>query len=316
MSRKRPIVINDDDDDNPLYGKRQAINYVLDALGTRLPSGVVAALSYSSGGGASSGGQGAKAKISSLKLADQYGIVIGSQVVSSGVTQQTLDKVADALVTQIKGQTQAADAAESQIGDAFRKRRLSDVKHGAQSALVQSAATHTHGPPIDFYEAYGLQPVVVNPAYDAKAPRSSLQKCLRFVSAANAKQAVLFHGSTLSCKEGLCKLFVDGNPSSLKSTIQAYGPGFYLTPFFDVALHYACDRAKARKETHGIVMEVVVSDIDKFNAMGEKGVPKDFGGDCNAYIVIRPHKIGHVSILRVHEFDRDAGRWCPKTAGS
>lgn len=307
MSRKRPIELETNGDEDQL-DYRKSVTYVLEQLQKKLPGDVAQQLAAASGGSSADAGE-RPPTIHSAKLSTTYDIVIAKRITKTLHSKDTLDSLVTAIVTEIDGKRQSIKAAEQQLGDAARHPRLKDILHSAQSALLpEGPVSHSAGPPIELYEAFGLQPVVANDAYDESSQgKVTLKQCARFVTPKNANQTILFHGSTMSCKDGLCKLFPKMGPSQGKvtSSMRAYGEGFYLTPYFNIALYYACDRAKNRtKEREAIVLEVLVSDIDKLG-------PADFGGTCGNYVVIRPSKIGHISIIRIHQFDRQHGKWCP-----
>jgi hypothetical protein len=74
----------------------------------------------------------------------------------------------------------------------------------------------------------------------------------------------LFHGTTQKCVDGLCKVFPRIGES--EETIQnkgkvLLGPGLYLTPFYALALGYAC----SEEDEIGVVIDFEICDMKNVN---------------------------------------------------
>jgi len=309
---KRPIHIDlTSDDDVEFKSKRQCREYVLRGLEEKLPKHILDMIRYKPVAGQSGP---SNLRINTALLSDVFNISIGNFISSQGQSDSTLDSIIAQIVSQIKAQQQAVRTAESQIADAVRARRLPDIVHYADGAILrtlQNGTPHEHGPPLSMYPSYMLQPVINNP--DFKRAGDSLLNCLPFISNTDDTKAILYHGTTANCKDGLCKLFpAMGAPEGSlgPGRDDAYGPGFYMTPYFYIALHYACRRARERNMTEAIVLEMgITSDPAKIKPYGAYSGGA-FGGDCKQYIVIRTSHISALQVIRVHHFSRKEGKWC------
>ena len=297
--RIETIDLLDSDDENPVqFGRGASREYVLDGLKSKLNKEALELLLFEDG-------TSRAGTISTVQLSDVYGIAIGTRIKTEGKqSKQTLDAIIKNISDQINQLQSSQEVALGQFADAINstgKWRLADQHHDGTSLLAQRSA-----PGATQYALTGLPPVQLNGAWSPNTKDATLLQCLKYVSSHDAKRAVLFHGSTATCKDGICKLLPEVGPSQgvVRSESAVYGPGLYMSPKFSTARAYACDRAKRRTESEAIVIEILVDDADKVTSTM-------FGGTCADIIVIRNQALQVLKIRRIHHFSRVKGLWCP-----
>jgi hypothetical protein len=179
-------------------------------------------------------------------------------------TDEELQRLARSVLVSIRGHLHRQDAAYVRQEERLR---AMVAEGGIKRTTDNGLRLVSHVEPYE-YGGYGLTPTTAvapfaPPTYLDNTPLgATLQQTAKYSVRGHPDQLVVFHGTTMDCEAGLCKLLIH-REGTMQSSIQKLGPGFYVTTSVDEALSYACARAQERRRGTGVVvLEIVIDRTD------------------------------------------------------
>lgn len=232
-----------------------------------------------------------------------FDIDVNAHVRAAGerADDETLELIARSFLETIRGVLAEESASYTEMELRLRallRPQIPVVQHNNNSPLARVEHVHPH----EHYEK-GLtatsaeEPFSQNIYLKNAALGWSLRQTAKFHVRNMPNTLVVFHGTTSDCEAGLCRLLIERD-GTIRSSIQALGPGFYVTTSFDEALSYSCARLRERRSSMQVaVLEILIENTDLIQCVA---APAAGSAIPDTATFVQNHKRGYYNQICVH----------------